>query len=157
MTYSRGGDESPIIWRLLLSALKGLPIGAAAVLVLALIAAGIMLTLDDPMSSMGIFGFAILYVGAFVSALVPAAFEREYSIAAALMGGVFYLLLDFIVSLFLRNGGADLSLPCVLIGCGGCIVLSLVAGLIMRPRAMRVRTGSKSPAAMARGRLGKRR
>ncbi len=157
MIYSKGGDESPMIWSLLLAALKGLLIGTAVTLVLALIMTGVMVTLEDPMGSMEIFAFAILYIGAFVSALVSAAFERGYSITSALIGGAFYILLDFIVSLFFRNGGAALSAPYVLIGCGGCIVLSLVAGFIMRPRAMRVRTGNKSPAAIARGKLGRRR
>ena len=157
MTYSKGGDESPIMWRVMLAAAKGLAIGTAVAIVLALISAGIMLTLEDPMGSMGIFAFAILYIGAFVSALVSAALDRQYSVAVALAGGAFYLLLDFILSQFFKSGEATTSVTTVLMGCGGCIALSLAAGLIMRPRAMRVRSGNKSPAAIARGRLGKRR
>lgn len=157
MPYKNKDDAPRTITRFMKAAAIGVPSGITASLVLALLFSAVLLRMSDPMAAIGIFAVAALVIGAFVSSLIPALLLRERSFTAALICAALYFLAVFIVSLAFRGESGTVNASDAVSGFGGCTLAALLSGFIARPRAARIKGGKKSPAAMARARLGRKR
>ena len=156
MSYKKTERESGQLLSLLWVSAKGLLFGIVTIILLALIISAVLVGMTDPMSVVGYFAFAILFIGAFVSTLISALSYREHTVSAALISGTMYGLVIFILSLFLKNENSVSASADMLVGYGGCAVIALLSGLITKNRERREQIGRKSPAALMRERAGKR-
>ncbi len=156
MNLKKQEDESRIMPQTVTAALKGTAIGMAAALASVLIFCAVLLRFSDPMAAIGIFALAALYVGALATSLAASLLNRDNSISTSILGCALYCTLVFVASLFAKNGDSIITGWSTLTGYGGCALLSLFSGIISRPRAVMVRNGKKSPAAIARERHGRR-
>lgn len=148
-------DEPDSLSGLFGAALRGLAAGLVCVIALALILSAAALALEDPMRLLEAFALAALFIGAFVDGFTAARALREGGIVVGLTGGALYVLVIWLVSLFFRGGenAAAVSPLWLALGYLGCVAIALLGCIAGRPRAKRVREGSKSPAALARRHL----
>ena len=142
--------------RFFLALAKGVPAGIALAYVLALVMSAILMSADNPTAQMPILAYAALYAGAFAAALVSSLLERGAAVGAALAGGSIYSVLMWITSLFVR-GDSQMNVTASLIGYGGCVILAALAGILARGRTKRSGMSKKSPAMLAREKIGRRR
>ncbi|MCI8387646.1 MAG: TIGR04086 family membrane protein [Clostridiales bacterium] len=151
-------DEPDGLQSLLGAALRGLIAGIIVILILALILSAAALSMDDPASMLEIFAIAALFIGAVVCGFVSAKSYPDAAFIAGLLGGAFYVLFIWVISLFFRGDSGDVSRELVsplwmALGYIGCIALSMLGGLLGRKRKQRIGDGNKSPAALARRQL----
>ena len=150
-------DESYTLGGLLLAAFRGVLFGIGGAALLALVMTAVALMTKDPDKLVGILAYAALLIGAFVCGVTALRSDENHSIAAPLIGGAGYVLVLWLVSLFFRGDTVTPVPPIwMAVGYAVCVLISLVGGLIARPRRMRVGEGKNSPAAQIRRQLGRR-
>ena len=150
-------DESRDIGALLAASLKGMLFGIAAALLLSLALTAAALAFADPNSVIGAFAYTALGIGAMICGLAAVRADLSHSLTAALIGGGGYVLVLWLVSLIMRNGGETVPLLWTLIAYAACVIASLIGGLLSRGRRVHIGEGKKSPAALVRRRLGAKR
>lgn len=150
-------DESHDIGALLLSGLKGTLIGVASVVVLALILTAAALAFPDPDSVVGAFAYAALGIGALACGIAAVRADAARSIVGAVIGGVGYVLILWLVSLFMRDGAETMPPALTAVAYAVCVIASMLGGLIARGRRIRIGEGKNSPTALMRKQLGARR
>ena len=145
MPFNRNSDErgSGGIFRVLI----GTGIGVAAALVLALIMTCAALSARDPAALLLPLSMATLIIGAVVSGAL-----------SGRLGGALYVLVFWVISLFFRgDAGKECGVLRMLLGYSGCLLAAFLGGLAVsrgerQKGKVSVRSGAKSPAAMARER-----
>ncbi|MBQ8509293.1 MAG: TIGR04086 family membrane protein [Clostridia bacterium] len=137
---------------------RGCICGLIVVIALTLILTAVSLSMEDPDRLLRAFALTALFVGAAVSGFASAKFARENGLLAGLLGGVLYVLIVWLISVFFRGSADEESVMPPLwmaLGYGICLAASLFGGLLGRGRRMKVGEGRKNPAAMARRQLGR--
>lgn len=149
-------DESFTIGTLLFASLKGALLGIAVLLGMSIIMTAVSLGFADPMSAVNVLSYMALGIGALVCGIAALKWDAEQSLLASVIGGAMYVLILWIVSLFVPRG--EVSMPAVwtAVAYAACVIVSLVGGLVARPRRERFGEGRKSPTAVMRKQLGKR-
>ena len=153
MPFNRNSDErgSGGIFRVLI----GTGIGVAAALVLALIRTCAALSARDPAALLLPLSMAALIIGAVVSGALSSVGGGAVS---GLLGGALYVLVFWVISLFFRgDAGKECGVLRMLLGYSGCLLAAFLGGLAVsrgerQKGKVSVRSGAKSPAAMARER-----
>lgn len=135
--------------------LTGTGIGVVSALVLALIMTCAALSARDPSALLVPLSMAALIVGAVVAGILSSVGGGALS---GLLGGALYVLVFWVISLFFRgDAGEECGILRMLLGYSGCLLSAFLGGLVVSRREKQkgkisVRSGAKSPAAMARER-----
>ncbi len=140
---------------MLFSALKGMVVGVLVTLVLSLIFTAIALAFDDPKSVVDLLSYATLAISALFVGIIAVKSDGEHRVTASLIGGIMYVILLFIISLFMSGEGVPSPILRVLVwalSIGVCIL----GGAIGKGRRTRVGDGKNSPTELARRKLAKR-
>lgn len=135
---------------------RAVPSGIFAAFLSALLFTAVLLAGEDPVKLLGLFAYAALFAGAAVCGIVSAAYDRSRGPLNSLLGGVIYSLSMLAVSLAASGSlGGAVDVIRALFVYAACIAVSLLMGVVLRPKRKAVGAGHKNPAALARKRLGK--
>ncbi len=140
---------------MLFSALKGMVVGVLVTLVLSLIFTAIALAFDDPKSVVDLLSYAALAISALFVGIIAVKSDGEHRVTASLIGGIMYVILLFIISLFMSGEGVPspiLRAVAWALSIGVC----MLGGLMGKGRRVRVGEGKNSPTELARRKLAKR-
>lgn len=154
MTNDIRRDESAGIVSMLLAALKGMLVGAAAIIILSLISSAVALLFADPNAAVGVLAYVALGIGAISSGFGAVMSDEERSLFSAVLSGAMIVLVMWFVSLFMRGEGGGVPWVWTALVYAACVLLSLLGGFIGRGRRVRVGEGKNSPTALMRKRLG---
>lgn len=149
-------DESCGIGELLLASLKGTLLGIAVLIGLSLIMTAVSLGLGDPMSALNVLAYAALGIGAFACGMASFKWDSQQSLLTSVIGGAMYVLILWLISLFIPRTGESMPAVWTAVAYAACVIVSLIGGLMAKPRRERFGEGRKSPAAVMRKQLGKR-
>lgn len=130
--------------------------GIFAAFLSAFVFTAVLLAGEDPGKLLRLFAYAALFVGASVCGAVSSVYDRSRGVVNSALGGALYSLVMLAVS-FVVSGctGNGVGLMKALLVYAVCIAISLLMGIVFRPRRTAVREGRNNPAALARKRLGK--
>lgn len=136
--------------------IRAVPSGIFAAFASALLFTAVLLAGEDPGKLLGLFAYVALFVGASVCGAVSAAYDRSRGTVNSALGGTLYSLVMLAVS-FVVSGctGSGVDLVKALLVYALCIAISLLMGIVLRPRRTVAGEGRNNPAALARKRLGK--
>ncbi len=136
---------------------RGVPVGMGVAFLLSLILTAVLLGGEDPMQLLAAFAYLAMFLGAAVCGIVCALYERPRAMVYSAAGGGVYIALMLILSLFVSgSSGGSMDIIRALLVYGGCELVSIIAGLLLRPKKRRIGEGRQNPAAMARRQLGRR-
>lgn len=139
---------------MLMSGLKGMIFGVLLALVLSLVFTAISLAFGDPRAAADLLSYVVLGASSLCVGIVAVRSDSEHRLTSALIGGIMYVLLLFVISLFMSADGTSPILRTIvwMLSIGIC----LLGGVIGRGRRVRVGEGKNSPTALARRRLAAR-
>ncbi len=147
---SRGGTE--FLW----AALRASLIGTFAAVLLALIFSAAALAMTDPDKLVGVFGYAALFWGAALTGIVSVKLDSGRSLLAALVGGVGYVLILWLISLFFRAAAENAVSPLIMaLMYAGCIAVSMLGGLMGRGKKRKIGASKNNPTDIVRKQLGR--
>ena len=150
-------DESAGVKELLFASLRGTLIGIAATVLSSLIMTAVALMTKDPESVIGIFALVSLVIGSLLGGIIANKTDTEQRMGASLVSGGVYVIILWLLSLFFRADTPEPTSPLItVVGYIGCIAVSLIGGIIARPKQARIKEGKSNAAARLRRQLGKR-
>ena len=153
-TKPHGDSQSP--GGMILTSLRGTLVGIGTAALLALILTAVSLFMRDPDKLLDIFAYASLVIGAFTCGIASASSGGENKLLSALVSGIVYSVLLWLISLFFRASTEEpLSAMWTLLGYIGCVLSALLGGFIVAPKKARIKD-SGDVTAEIRHRLKKR-
>lgn len=154
---TKPNDESAELKGMFLASLRGTLVAVGLTVLLAIIMTAVALMTKDPDSIIGIFAYAALVIASLLGGITSIKADTEQRLGASLLSGVGYVLIIWLLSLFFRADTLEPVSPLwAIIGYIGCIALSLVGGVIVRPKQTRIKEGKNNVTAKLRRQLGKR-
>lgn len=157
MLNTKPKDESAGVKELLFASLRGTLIGIAATLLSSLIMTAVALMTKDPEGLIGIFALASLVVGSLLGGITANKADTEQRLGSSLVSGGGYVIILWLVSLFFRADTPEPTSPLLAVVVYlGCIAVSLLGGIVARPKQTRIKEGKSNAAARLRRQLGKR-
>lgn len=136
---------------LVFSCLKGVLWGFALLCVLWFVLSAVAYASDDPDSSIGIFAAVALFAGAFAAGFASSKYYPFGWLQSGLLGGAFYVIILWLISLFLRSDSSRAAEPLyTLIGYLIALAVAVFGSFVGRRRQKMPGAGKKSPVAMAR-------
>ena len=150
-------DESAELKGMFFASLRGALIAVALTVLLAIIMTAVALMTKDPDNIIGIFAYATLVISSLLGGITSIKADTEQRLGASLLSGVGYVLVIWLLSLFFRADTLEPVSPLwATVGYIGCIALSLVGGIIARPKQTRIKDGKNNVTARLRRQLSKR-
>lgn len=150
------GDEKNRDGNVIFGILKGILLGVLTAAVSAFVFTFVALMNEDPDKLVTPLAYVALAVGTLTAGIAVPKRDMSPIVAAALSGGG-YALVMWLASLPYRAGGEPGISPIIsLLLYLGCVVLSVIGGLVFRKRTTKVTSLRKSPAAAVRKQLGHR-
>ncbi len=150
-------DEAAGVKELLTASLRGTLASAALALLLTLVLTAVALMTKNPDSLIHVFAYAVLAITSLIGGITASKADSGQRLGASLIGGYGYVLVMWLLSLFFRSDTAGSVSPLLTVSVYiGCIALSLVGGIIAKPKQTRIKEGKNSVTARLRRQLGKR-
>ena len=137
---------------MLISGLKGMAVGILLTLVLSLIFSIVALGFGDPRKVSDLLSYITLAMSALGVGITAVRSDSEHRLTSALLGGIMYVLLLFVISMFMSKEGAPSPMLRTVVWAlyiGVCILGAWVS----KGNRTRGRMPKNSPAALARRRL----
>ncbi len=151
LTNPKTRDDSPSIGGMFFAPLRGMLIGIGITALLSLVFTVVALMTKDPDSLIGLFAYAALFVGSMTCGILSVKSDSEQRLFSGLIGGIGYVLVIWLLSLFFRADTAEAMSPVwMTVGYLGCILTAFIGALIAKPKRTNIKDGNNMAAQMRR-------